>query len=254
MTDDVFSLDDKMTDFVQLMEDCLKEIDRAAKFTRNIVRRLNPKAGTIDKMVAFPISQHCETSYESMKKVFTEMGEVFRMFSVADDGITIRHPNAKRRKMNLHLDGLSARNFRKLPFNLTSKLTETGSSKYVMAMIISLTQITVQNDYFHETRMHRQDCIWRSKYGCFLQALQVLLGWKRINGDPVKSRMQEHELFLYIVEKALRCLRFQRFIDHSEATVLSNKQDESAKYHLLRLDEDFSTFCNDAEMSNDEPS
>ena len=52
--------------------------------------------------------------------------------------------------------------------------------------------------------MHRQDCIWRSKYGCFLQPLQVLLGWKRINGDPVKSRMQEHELFLYIVEKSLQ--------------------------------------------------
>ena len=101
--------------------------------------------------------------------------------------------------------------------------------------------------------MHRQDCIWRSKYGCFLQPLQVLLGWKRINGDPVKSRMQEHELFLYIVEKSLRRLRFQRFIDHSEATLLSRKQDESAKDHLLRLDENFATFCKEAEMSNDEP-
>ena len=86
-----------------------------------------------------------------------------------------------------------------------------------------------------------------------MQPLQVLLGWKRINGDPVKSRMQEHELFLYIVEKSLRRLRFQRFIDHSEATLFSRNQDESAKDHLLRLDENFATFCNDTEMSNDEP-
>jgi len=130
-----------------------------------------------------------------------------------------------------------------------------GSSKYVMAMIDSLTQITVQHDYFHKTRIYCQDCIWRSKYGCFLQALQVLLGWKHINGDPVKSHIQKYELFLflYIAEKTLRCLSFQCFIYHSEATVLSSKQDASAKCHLLRPDEDFSTFCNDTEMSNAEP-
>ena len=77
--------------------------------------------------------------------------------------------------------------------------------------------------------------------------------WKSINGDPVKSRMQDHKLLLYIVKKALHRLGFQRFIDHSEATVLSRKQDESAKDHSLRMDENFSTFCNDAETSNDEP-
>ena len=129
------------------------------------MKQLNPKAGTIDQMMAFPISQHCETSHEGMKKVFAEMGVAFRMFTVAEDGSTMLHPNAKRRKTNLHVDGLSARNFRKLPFNLTRKLTEMGTSKYVMAVIESLTRITVQQDCFHETRMHRQDCIWRSKYG-----------------------------------------------------------------------------------------
>jgi len=117
--DDVFMLDQKMSDFVQLVEDCSKEIDRASNFTQNIVKRLNPKAGTFDKMVAFRLLQHCETSHEGMKKVFAEMGEEFRMFSVSEDGSTMLRPNAKRWKINLHVDGLSARNFRKLPFNLT---------------------------------------------------------------------------------------------------------------------------------------
>jgi len=73
----------------------------------------------------------------------------------------------------------------------------------------------------------------------FLQPLQVFWGWTHISGNPVKSRMQEHDLFLYIVEQALRCFRFQHFTDHSEATVLGRKQDESAKDHLLRVDENF---------------
>ena len=34
VTYDIFLLDEKMTDFVQLMEDCSNEIDRAAKFTQ----------------------------------------------------------------------------------------------------------------------------------------------------------------------------------------------------------------------------
>ena len=74
MGDNLFSLDEKMADFVQLMEDCSKEIDQASKFTRDIVKRLNPKAGTIDRMVAFPISQHCETTHEGMKKVHANVG------------------------------------------------------------------------------------------------------------------------------------------------------------------------------------
>ena len=149
-SNDIFAFDEKMTEFVQLIDDCSKEIDQAAKFPRGIVKKLNPKAGTIDRMVAFPISQHCETSHEGMKMVFAEIGAAYRLFSVTDDGSTKLRPNTKRRKINLHADGLSARNFRKLPYNLTQTLTEMGSSRYVMAMIESLEQFTAQHDYFHE--------------------------------------------------------------------------------------------------------
>ena len=90
-------------------------------------------------------------------------------------------------------------------------------------------------------------------YGCFLQALQVLLGWKRINSDPIKNRMQEHELFLYLVEKALRRLRFSQFIALLEAAVFVKKDDETPHQHLLRVDLAFETFCSDWEMSKDGP-
>jgi len=84
-----------------------------------MVKQLNLKAGTIDKMVTIPISQHCVTSHEGMKMFFAQMGDALSMFSVTDDGSTKLQPNTKQRKINLHVKGLSASNFRKLPFNLT---------------------------------------------------------------------------------------------------------------------------------------
>jgi len=189
--------------FVLVIDGCSKDINNAANFQTKMVKHINPKAGIIEKMFPFPISQHCETNHEGTKKVFEDVGQAFQMFAVNENGTTKLLPNAKRRKINLHVDGLTAQNFRKLRYNMTRKLTELGASKYIKPMIEALDQITCQHDIFCETRMHRNDCIWRSKYSCFLSALQVLLGWKRINGDPVQSRMQEHELFLFIVEKAL---------------------------------------------------
>jgi len=182
-----FVFDAHTAAFVSLIDGCSKDINNASNFQTKMVKHINPKAGTIDKMFAFPISQHCETSHEGMNKVFVDVGQAFQMFAINQNGTTKLLPNAKRRKINLYEDGSTARNFRKLRYNLTRKLTEMGSLRYIKPMIDALDQITCQHDLFHETRMHRNDSIWRSKYGCFSQSLQVLLGWKRINGDPIKS-------------------------------------------------------------------
>ena len=71
---DVSVFDPKTAAFVQLIENCSKYIDNAAKFQKNMVKHINPKAGTIDRKFAFPISKHCETSHEGMKKVFADVG------------------------------------------------------------------------------------------------------------------------------------------------------------------------------------
>ena len=100
-----------------------------------MVKRLNPKVGTINRMIAFPISQHCETNHKGMKKVCADVGQAFQMFAVNENGTTKLQPNAKKRKINLHVDGLTARNFRKLKYNLTRKLTEMGAMNYIVPML-----------------------------------------------------------------------------------------------------------------------
>jgi len=145
--------------FVSLIYKCSKDINNAANFQRKMVKHINPKAGTIDKMFAFPTSQHCETNPERMKKVFADVGQALQMLAVNENETTTLLPNTKRRKINLHVDGLTARNFRKLRYNLTRKLMEMGASKYIKPMIDALDQITCQHDILHKSRMHCNDCI-----------------------------------------------------------------------------------------------
>ena len=70
-----------------------------------------------------------------MKKVCADVGQAFQMFAVNENGTTKLQPNAKKRKINLHVDGLTARNFRKLKYNLTRKLTEMGAMNYIVPML-----------------------------------------------------------------------------------------------------------------------
>ena len=73
-------IEDNKTGFMRLIEEMSTAIDSAAKFQTSMVKKMNPKAGLVDKMFAFPISQHCETTHEGMKKVFAEMDQALRFF------------------------------------------------------------------------------------------------------------------------------------------------------------------------------
>ena len=130
-----------------------------------------------------------------------------------------------------------------------------GNAKYVLPVLESLKQFTCTHDYLHETRFHRQDCIYRMYYGGFLQPLQVYLGWERINRDPVRKGMQTHELFIQIDYRSARQHRFNRFIESIEMPVLDEcDDDETARQKLLKMVEAYAIFCTKFENGKDEPS
>ena len=107
----------------------------------------------------------------------------------------------------------------------------------VVALLVALRRCTMQMDYLHETRMHRQDCIWKSKYGSFLQAFQCHLGWKRIAGDPAKRNMQGHELFLLIIYRALRTHRFSCWLQSCCDDDFETNDDGTPRDGLIDIDE-----------------
>eukprot|EP00956_Cyclotella_meneghiniana_P022470 scaffold42566_cov60-Cyclotella_meneghiniana.AAC.1 len=226
--------------------DCVqKEIDAARKFQRDLVHHVNPNAGQVDKMFAFPLSPHCETSHEGMLMVYADMGKSFRLFDIEESntgGVVGRcslTPTSRKRKINLCVDALSSKMWRSLELNLTKKLTEIGSSQYVESLLNALSSFTCQHDYFHENRMHRQDVIWRQFYGCVLQAFQAETRTLRINGDPVKNNVQTHEAFLEVCYRALKRHRINRFLAKAGEDCFSRLDGESEKDMILRWDQTF---------------
>eukprot|EP00956_Cyclotella_meneghiniana_P031332 scaffold81936_cov56-Cyclotella_meneghiniana.AAC.3 len=247
--------------FVSATKLASKEMDRCSKFEADLVQHINPNVDKVDKMFAFPLSPHCETSHEGMLKVYAELGQSYRMFNIEDTstptgavGRCSLTPTTKKRKINLCVDALSAKMFRALLLNLTKKLTELGSHQYVEPLLDALEQFTVQHDYLHEHRMHRQDVIWRQFYGCVLQAFQAEMRYLRINGDCVKSGLQAHEGFLKVVNTALKRHRFNRFIAYCSEQDFVCGEDESVESMLVRMDQCFVEYCSQWDDSEDEPS
>lgn len=167
-------------EFVLAMLLASQQVDEANKFEADLVAHLNENHKQTDRLFAFPLSPKCETSHEGMMKVFADIGESLRFFDVeegeGDDlGRATTVPTSKKRKVHLCVDQQSAKMFRHLKMNLTKKLTELSSGKYVEPLLEALDQFTVQHDYLHEHRMHRQDVIWRQFYGAVLQAFQAII-------------------------------------------------------------------------------
>ena len=83
-----------------------------------------------------------------------------------------------------------------------------GNAKYVLPMLDALDRFTVQHDWFHETRMHRSDAMYRMCFGGFIQPLVVHMGWRGVAGDPTKRDLQRHEQALFTLQRALRIRRY----------------------------------------------
>ena len=96
---------------------------------------------------------------------------------------------------------LSTRNFRALLKELTKKLTELGGADKIMPMIELYQQFNCTHDNFHETEIHRQDVIYKSHYGSFLQAFQCQIKLKGITGN-VSKKVKHHERFLMLTYNA----------------------------------------------------
>lgn len=182
------------------------------------------------------------------------MGEALQMFELVDDhGRCQLLQNSDQRKIYLCVDALSPRNFPCLRSNLTKKLTELESSDYVLAQLESLSCFVCVHDFLHETRLHRQDTIWKAMYGGFLQAFQYHLGWK-LDGNPAKNKLQRHEQFLLLLGTALRRHRMTCFLATADGKrVVAEWSKALPQNGLVAFDASFDAFCRSWESSEDEP-
>jgi hypothetical protein len=191
--------------------------------------------------------------HNGMKKVFYKLGENFQLFCVDENECRcLALPDSDNRRIHLCVDKLSSRNFRCLKINLSKKLTELGTAKFVLPLLESLCQFTCTIDYLHETQMHRNDAIYRTPYSGFLQAFQCHLTQKGITGDPVK-KMQHHEKFIHIVDRAHRRVRMKRYLAEHVSRDFSRLEGETQSDFILRQDNLYLVWCDDWNEGLDEP-
>ena len=245
--------DERQKAFMRVVANASTEIDGALKFQSVVVKNLNPKVGRVDKFFAFPIIPFAETSKSDMVMVLSKLAESMQLISIDIDGRCTLNPNALDRRVNLRVDALSSRNFAFLRHEITRRLAQLGSAAEVLPMLDALKSFTVEHDYLHDNRMHKQDCIWRQYYGCFLQPFQLHLGWKNITGEPAKRKMQAHEEFLSIQYKSLRQSRLTSFIRDYVDLLSLETANNSPEVDLLLLDSAYLTYCDGATHSFDEP-
>lgn len=175
--------------------------------------------------------------------VYADLGQYLRLFDIDDSGRAALHPNTEHRRIHLCVDGLSAKMWRYLKFNLLKKLSELNSAQYVEPLLEAFKQVTVQHDYLHEIRMHCQDVIYRQFYACVLQAFQVQIRIQRVNGDPVKNGLQAHEGFLEIVYKAMTEHLMDKFLEHCGDGYFCRQPDESVESLLMRFLQCYEEYC-----------
>lgn len=63
--------------YLSCIDGVQREIDLARKFETDLFRHINPNAGQVDKMFAFPLSPHCETSHEGMLMAFVDIAKSY---------------------------------------------------------------------------------------------------------------------------------------------------------------------------------
>lgn len=242
--------DKRSIDLISGMSAASQILYSVKNFEMNLIKHINPHAGSVDECFIPLVIHHDETSRKGMMKTFLELAKHMQLLTYEMEGEMIGRgkllPNALKRVVNIQLDALSSQNYRSLLLR---------SSSHVIDIIKALKRITCQHDYLHEIRMHRQDVIWRVFYGGFLQPLVVHLGWKRITGNPVKKGLQHHENFLVVPYRGARARRLDQFLSSQGKNFFSTRDGETPEAWLSRIDAVYREYCRFwEEETSDEPS
>ena len=122
-----------------------------------------------------------------------------------------------------------------------------------MPMIELYQQFTCTHDYFHETEIHRQDVIYKSHYGSFLQAFQCHIKLKGITGNVAK-KVKHHERFLMLTYNAHLRVRMKQYLTQCAVNKLARNRGESNPAYLMRVNSDYQLWCGEFDEGLDEPS
>ena len=84
--------------FGRVIEEASVEMDAVRKFQTDVVKLLNPKSGTYDKIFCLLITPYNEKSHKGMKITYSTMMELLQFVKADDQRRYTALPNAKKEK------------------------------------------------------------------------------------------------------------------------------------------------------------
>ena len=249
---------EKEAALINTFQKCERELYWARTYQRDVQDHINPLGRQKDRFLFWPIYGRDETSVEGMMMVVNHLLEEFGLTEeiIVNGEKTGNYrllENALNRLVFLYGDALTVSNWNHCFMRLAHQLTQLGQKKHVECLMKAYKRIVVQKGLFHQG-MHQVCVIYSLYYGGFLQCLQVALARKRITGEPIKGRFQDHEIFL--ITTYLACVRYMMRM-FMKATILENLlfiEGEDPSAYLKRIQHMYQKFQESWQNSAHEPS
>ena len=92
--------DENTMRFGKVLEEASVEVDAARKYQTDVVKLINAKSGTTDRIFCFPLTPYNKISHEGMKMTYSAIMEALQFVEADDNGRCIALPNAKNRKVH----------------------------------------------------------------------------------------------------------------------------------------------------------
>jgi len=248
----------KENSLIEALARCTTEYDYAKKYQSEMIEHLSLRCCDPDRFLFWPIYPRDEVSIEGMIMVHTYLQEEFGMIDeIVKDGKATGnyqiHENAMKRLIFLYGDSLSVSNWKNCFLRNAQQLAQFRQKKFIQCILDVHKCVYIQHGLFHHG-MHRSEAIFKFFYGGFLQPLQVVLGRKRINGEPAKGKYQDHEQFLLTVYFAVVRYLLRRYMESVAPEDLMFRDSESSVDYLSRIQQQISEYRESWETSKNEPS
>eukprot|EP00956_Cyclotella_meneghiniana_P000542 scaffold602_cov23-Cyclotella_meneghiniana.AAC.2 len=211
-----------------------KLVDRVRSYQRDSARYWNVSYDAVDQCMVFEICPRNELKNDKATLAMTHMMEEFAMLYKTKNGNLRLSKLAPYRMIFQYGDVLSIKKWYTLEFYVLRKMTHIGREDYVTMIMTVYKRFIKIHDYLHEN-IHRVQAIYKLFYGGFIQAVQALLGSKRVKMDPTKGSWKEHKLILRKMTYALEKLRIETF--------LAQGYDDECDGDLYVMQEKYKDFC-----------
>jgi hypothetical protein len=201
----------------------------------------NETYDAVDQFILFPICPRQEMKNDEamlgMIEIFEELGVIYK----TQNGTYKLSRTAADRVVFQYGDVLSIKKWYSLRFYILRKMTEIGKEDYVQVMMCAYDRFVKVHDYLHEN-IHRVQLIYKYFYGGFIQAVQALLGAKRIGADPTKGSWKEHKVIvrkMYLVLMRVRMERFMIDVGHEFLKTSADRAEDDVMWDLQKKYDEF---------------